>query len=62
MMEQHGFYSQPIIYHKKDNGTWDFETPFVALSYNIGQFIKNGLTKKPQTKDFITAQSWRGRL
>ena len=33
MMEQHGFYSQPIIFHKKDNGTWDFETPFVALSY-----------------------------
>lgn len=54
MMEQHGFYSQPIIYHKKDNGTWDFETPFVALSYNMDVY-KTWADKEPQTKDFITA-------
>lgn len=55
MMEQHGFYSQPIIYYKKDNGTWEYETPFVAISYNMDVY-KTWAEKEPQTKDYITAR------
>ncbi|GAB6975815.1 T9SS type A sorting domain-containing protein [Prevotella falsenii] len=54
MMEQRGFYSQPIVYHKKDNGEWEYETPFVALSYNMDVY-KTWMDKEPQMKDYITA-------
>lgn len=55
MMEQRGSYSQVIIYHKKDNGKWEYETPFVALSYNMDVY-KTWMNKEPQTKDYITAR------
>lgn len=55
MMEQRGFYSQPIIYYKKDNGEWEYETPFVALSYNM-EVYKTWIDKEPQTKDYITSR------
>ena len=40
MMEQRGSYSQVIIYHKKDNGEWEYETPFVSYTYNLTQAVK----------------------